>query len=88
MRWNNWHFRGGAKKRLNDVLDRVVGTHYIFSDDHINEVITDCLAPSGCIFLGGGDGSKKACGDPFVADWRQELIKMLINGEPVLNHRS
>eukprot|EP00434_Breviolum_minutum_P029607 symbB.v1.2.026178.t1/scaffold2592.1/size78170/3 len=58
IRWNHWHFRGG--------------THYIFTDDDTSELLTDCLAPSGCIFLGGGGGSKK------------ELMKMLTNGEPVV----
>mmetsp|Transcript_61571 Transcript_61571/g.124990 ORF Transcript_61571/g.124990 Transcript_61571/m.124990 type:complete len:1174 (+) Transcript_61571:29-3550(+) len=58
VRWNHWHFRGG--------------THYIFTDLSYSELMTDCLAPSGSIFLGGGEGSKEA------------LMRMLVNGEPVV----
>ncbi|CAE7711030.1 unnamed protein product, partial [Symbiodinium microadriaticum] len=58
VRWNNWHFRGG--------------THYIFTDEGYKDLVLHCLAPSGCIFLGGGDSCKK------------ELLKMLVNGQPVV----
>ncbi|CAE7471208.1 unnamed protein product [Symbiodinium sp. CCMP2592] len=58
VRWNQWHFRGG--------------THYILCDDHHHALVLHSLAPSGCIFLGGGDSSKK------------ELLKMLVNGHPVV----
>jgi len=62
VRWNKWHFRGG--------------THYIFTEESYKDLVLDCLAPSGCIFLGGGDSSKK------------ELLNMLVSGQPVVcvNH--
>ena len=58
----HWHFRGG--------------THYIFSMEPTDVLNLHCLAPSGCIFLGGGMNSK------------QELMARLANGYPVIcvNH--
>eukprot|EP00435_Cladocopium_sp_Y103_P014243 s2874_g3.t1 len=58
VKWNQWHFRGG--------------THYVFTDHGSTELRTDCLAPIGSVFLGGGASSKEA------------LLRMLVNGEPVV----
>ena len=58
----HWHFRGG--------------THYIFSMEPTDVLNLHCLAPSGCIFLGGGSSCM------------QELMARLANGYPIIcvNH--
>jgi len=48
VKWNQWHFRGG--------------THYVFTDHGSTELRTDCLAPIGSVFLGGGASSKEDAG--------------------------